>query len=237
VIASRDDSLVFPPIRLTDGVVEVLKWIGVLLMTLDHIDKYLFHETVRPLFDLGRLAFPLFALVLAFNLARPGALQRGAYPRILGRLAVFAAISEIPFLGLGGLLWGWYPFNILVTLLVSASIIWLLDTGGGLRASLAVLVFVAGGAMVEFWWPGVGMCVAAWLYCRKPGLRNLILWLVSTAALYIINGNWWSLAAFPLIFFAPHAKWRLPRVKWAFYVYYPTHLAVILCVSLWLVRR
>ena len=237
MISSADGLPVFPPIRLTDGVVEGLKWIGVLLMTLDHVDKYLFHETVRPLFDLGRLAFPLFALVLAFNLARPDALRRGVYPRLLGRLAVFAAISELPFIALGGLLWGWYPFNILIALLVSASVIWLLDAGGGLRVSMALLLFILGGAMVEFWWPGVAMCVAAWLYCRRPGLRNLLVWLGATASLYIINGNWWALTAFPLIFYAPHAKWRVPRVKWAFYVYYPAHLAVILGVSLWLVRR
>ena len=221
-----------PPIRLSGGTVEGLKWLGLVLMTLDHIDKYLLHERATVLFALGRLALPLFSVVLAFNLARPGTLERGVYVRVLGRLAIAAAISEIPFIALGGLAWGWYPFDILVTLIVSASIMWLLDLGGAWRITLAVLLFVVGGAMVEFWWPGVAMCVAAWSYCRRPGWWALLWWVTATAGLYIINRNLWALAAFPLIFYAPHARWQIPRVRYAFYAYYPAHLAVLWSLSL-----
>jgi hypothetical protein len=218
---------VLPPIRLTDGVVEGLKWIGVVLMTADHVDKYIFHESVRPLFDLGRLAFPLFGIVFAFNLARSTPPARGVFPRLLGRLSIVAAISEVPFIALGGLVWGWYPFNILVALLVSASIIWLLARAAAWRIALALLIFLIGGALVEFWWPGIAMCVAAWMYCRRPSVWPLLLWVGSTAALYLINRNWWALAVFPIIFYAPHAKWKVPRIRWAFYLYYPAHLGVI----------
>jgi hypothetical protein len=223
-----------PPIRLSDGTVEGLKWLGLALMTLDHINKHLFHERVAPLFDLGRLALPLFGVVLAYNLARPGALERGVYLRVLGRLSIVAALAEIPFIGLGGLAWGWYPFNILVMLLVAASMMWLIDLGGAWRITLAVIVFILGGAMVEFWWPGVALCVAAWSYCRRPNAWALAIWIAATAGLYMINRNFWALAAFPLIFYAPHARWQVPRVRWAFYVYYPTHLAVLWAVELWI---
>ena len=224
---------VLPPIRLSDGTVDGLKWLGLALMTLDHINKHLLHERVTALFDLGRMALPLFGLVLAYNLARPGTLERGVYIRVLGRLSVVAAIAEIPFIGLGGLAWGWYPFNILVMLLVAVSMMWLIEVGGGWRITLAVLVFILGGAMVEFWWPGVALCVAAWAYCRRPNAGTLAIWIAATAGLYMINRNFWALAAFPLIFYAPHARWQVPRVRWAFYVYYPAHLAVLWCVELW----
>jgi len=57
--------------------------LGLALMTLDHINKHLLHERVTALFDLGRMALPLFGLVLAYNLARPGTLERGVYIRVL----------------------------------------------------------------------------------------------------------------------------------------------------------
>lgn len=226
-----------PPIRLSDGTVEGLKWLGLGLMTIDHINKYLLHERVAALFAVGRLALPLFAVVLAFNLARPGTLERRVYLRVLGRLTLVAALSEIPFIALGGLAWGWYPFDILVTLIVSSAIMWLIDLGGTWRVTLAVLLFLVGGAMVEFWWPGVALCVAAWAYCRRPAWWALALWVAATAALYMINRNLWALAAFPLIFYAPHARWEIPRIRYAFYAYYPVHLAVIWGLSLWLIAR
>lgn len=226
-----------PPIRLSDGTVEGVKWIALLLMTLDHVNKYLLHEAVKPMFAVGRLALPLFSLVLAYNLARPGALERGVYPRIAARLAIAAAIAEVPFIALGGLAWGWYPFNILVALLMATAIIGLIAAGGGWRLSLAALIFIVGGAMVEFWWPGLAMCVAAWLYCRRPSWAVLLIWIAATAALWMINRNFWALAAFPLMFYLPHAKWSVPRYRYAFYIYYPSHLAVLYGIGLVLMAR
>ncbi|WP_240476522.1 hypothetical protein [Marinobacterium rhizophilum] len=43
-------------------------------------------------------------LVLAYNLARPGQLERGTYPRTIIRLAVFGVLASAPFIALGDLL-------------------------------------------------------------------------------------------------------------------------------------
>ena len=72
-----------PAIVVQDGTIEALKWLGVVLMTLDHINKYFFNETLPGIFALGRLTMPIFGFVLAYNLARPGSLERGAYTRTM----------------------------------------------------------------------------------------------------------------------------------------------------------
>lgn len=36
-----------PAIKLDNGTVEALKWIGLLAMTGDHVNKYLFNATLR----------------------------------------------------------------------------------------------------------------------------------------------------------------------------------------------
>ncbi len=194
----------------------------------DHINKYLLHERVQPLFWAGRLAVPLFGFVLAYNLARPGALERGAYQRTMKRLALVGLLATPAFLALGGLIGGVYPLNILFMLLAAAATMFLLERG---RRGLAVTVFVVGGAVVEFWWPAVGFCVAVWMYVRAPSWGAAVMALLCCAALAVVNGNHWALAAVPLLVMASQVDVGVPRVQWAFYGFYPVHLYL-----LWIVK-
>ena len=221
-----------PLLRLETGTVEALKWLGLVLMTVDHINKYLLHDAVPALFDLGRLALPIFSFVLAYNLARPTSLANGAYGRLARRLAIAGILASVPFIGLGGLVWEWWPLNILFMLLVSVGVMALVERGGAVRITAAVALFMLGGAMVEFWWPAVVMTLAAWRYTRRPTWTSLIVWVASVAALYVINRNFWALAAFPLIFLAPHLSVTMSRVRHVFYLFYPMHLLV-----LWLITK
>jgi hypothetical protein len=215
------------PLILSSGALEALKWLALILMTLDHVNKHLLHGGVPALFNAGRLALPLFGFVLGYNLARPGALDSGAYLRTACRLAVFGTIATIPFIALGGLGWGWWPLNIMATLGVAALCAWLIDAGGAARLVAAGGVFIVGGAFVEFWWPGVASCLLAWTYCRRPSWLTLALWIGAFACLYIVNHNLWALAAMPVIFAARHVKVNMPRARLGFYMYYPAHLAVL----------
>jgi hypothetical protein len=225
---------VLPPIALTDGAVESLKWLALVLMTVDHINKYLLHERVPAMFAIGRLALTIFAFVLAFNLARPGTLARGVYGRLIKRLAIVGAVASAPFIALGGLAWGWWPLNVLAMLLVAVAVMYLVDLGGRARVALAVLVFLVGGAIVEFWWLGVATCLGAWRYCKRPSWPALFVWIGSTAALYVINQNLWALAAIPVIFAATGLRVSVPRLQRAFYGYYPAHLCVLWAAREWL---
>jgi TraX protein len=216
-----------PALVLSSGSLEALKWLALLLMTLDHVNKYLLQASVPELFAAGRLALPLFGFVLGCNLARPGALASGAYARTTRRLAVFGGIATLPFIALGGLGWGWWPLNIMATLLVATVCAWLIDVGGTTRLVAAATLFVVGGALVEFWWPGVAACVLAWAYCRRPSWLMLALWIGALVSLYLVNRNLWALAALPLIFAARHIELMVPRSRLGFYLYYPVHLAVI----------
>ena len=95
----------------------------------------------------------------------------------------------------------------------------------------AAAVFVVGGALVEFWWPGLAVCLTAWAYCRRPSGLKLVLWIGALASLYVINRNLWALTALPRIFAAGQVKINVPRGQLRFYLYYPAHLAVIWAVA------
>jgi hypothetical protein len=59
----------------------------------------------------------------------------------------------------------------------------------------------------------------------------LTLTLVTLMSLWFVNGNLWALAAVPIFLLSTRIDLRMPRLRWAFYGYYPIHLSV-----LWLIR-
>ena len=213
-----------PRLTLSDGSLEALKWIGLVLMTGDHANKFLLKGSQVHLFEAGRVALPLFAFVLAYNLARPSALSRGSYRRTIKKLAIFGLISMPACAVLGGLAAGWWPLNILFTLLVAAFTMSLLDRG---NKTTAILCFLLGGFLVEYLWFGIALCIPVWCYCKRPGWVSLLLILLSYAALTVINGNLWAFAALPMILLASSFNKPMPRLRWFFYFYYPAHLWVL----------
>ena len=208
-----------------------MKWLALSLMTFDHANKYLFDSQLSGVFELGRLAMPLFGFVLSYNLARPGTLESGTYQRTMQRLAIYGVFASPFFIGLGGLGFGWWPLNIMFMLLVSTATLYLIEKGGPVRMLVAVALFSIGGAIVEYWWFALAFCMAAFWYCRTASKTSLAVWLVSAVSLYVVNRNLWALASLPIILAAPLVNVKIPRFRYVFYAYYPAHLAVLFIAS------
>ena len=226
-------------LRVGNGALEALKWFAVALMTADHVNKYLFNESSAIVFAAGRVVMPVFAFVLAFNLARPNAFERGVHLRVMVRLAVFAAVATGPFVALGGLISGWYPLNILWMLFVATSAIYMFERnercarGNHWWAFAAVATIAIGGAFVEFWWLGVCLVVFAWCYLKRPSAWAALCWFLSLLTLSVVNGNYWAAAAVvPLAVAMQSGQVTLPRAGGFCYFYYPLHLAMIYALKM-----
>ena len=210
---------------LADGTAEALKWLALVLMVLDHVNKYLYHSALPWVFPIARISFPLFAFVLAYNLARPGTISNGAAVRVMKRLAIFALVAAIPHIILDG---RFSPLNILATLLVATGTVYLFEQGG-LKRWLGILVFMAGGCIVEGNWFAFAVCMTAYRYCQLPTVLRLLSFMASLAILGLfINANQYALAVLPVVLVAPHVSVSLKRHRHFFYGFYPAHLAVIL---------
>jgi hypothetical protein len=206
------------PLALPAGSVETLKWLALVLMVLDHVNTYLLGGGVHWMFAAGRTVMPLFSLVLAHNLAHAAP---GAGWRTARRALAFGLLATPAFWALRG---GWWPLNIMFALAASAAAIALLQQQ---RGQQAVLLGVAAGFFVEFWWPVIGATVAAWYFWRRPAWRPAVAWALCLLALTPVNGNCWAFGAIPMVAVAAMLKDHPARVRWAFYIAYPLHLTII----------
>lgn len=208
------------------GSLEAAKWLALAAMLVDHVNAVFYGRELGLVADVvGRLAFPLFAIVAGVNLARPGRdLTRAA-----GKFAAWCLVA-LPFhAALFAQVGGWWPINILGTFAVAALVLHLVDQG---RLELAGLVFLAGGALVEYWWPGVGLVVAVALVARSPNPALYGLPLVLAAGtLCIVNGNAYALLAAPLAAWLTRWAPELPRSPRAFWWAYPGHLAALVLAA------
>ncbi|MDO7896428.1 TraX family protein [Pseudomonas citrulli] len=228
-----------------DGALDLLKWLALLAMVLDHLRYVGF--SADGLYVPGRLAFPWFCLAMAANLER-GAASAGS-GRYLGWLLVFSAVSEIPYRL-------FFPepatLNVLPTLALGLLVArgWLVPTlsARGL-ATVALLLAACCSTQLMFGFFGVLLPLAMLLVMRRPGYFALLPGLVCVAAnqwraLYGAAwlGNsvaWWGLLA---CLFAPWLGRLLlrhagcfqppPMRRWA-YGLYPAHFLLLLVIRDW----
>lgn len=200
---------------------EVLKWLALVLMTGDHVNKVLLHGGMPWLTDAARVVFPIFAMVLAYNVAvhpDPEAARRS-----LLRLLVAAVLVQ-PFHA-----WAfsyWVPLNVLFSLALGVYCCTEANRPFALAAALL------GGLFVDYGWCGPAIMLATMAVLRSGG--RWWAWaglLVSVAGLYAINGNLYALAAFPLVLVLGTLPGRVPRWRWAFLGYYGAHLALLAVVA------
>lgn len=204
---------------MTSGGRELLKWLAVVLMTGDHVVKVLDIGYVPGISEAGRIAFPLFAMVMAYNLAQPGSdARKSTFRLFLWGLAA----TPVAALAFGEL----FPLNVLITFACAAGCAWAVQ-----RRQWVVLALLAVGvaSFVDYAWCGVWLVLAGWHWYRGQGGRPWMVW-ACMGLLCVYNGNGWALLAIPLMRLG---EWQLsvPRTRWAFYGYYVGHLALLAGVA------
>lgn len=209
---------------LSDAALLSLKVFALAWMVADHVDYYLLGGALGIHSGVGRVVFPVFAFVMAYNLTRVP-VER-LWP-LAGRLVLVGAVSTVPYTVLQGAL---LPLNVMWTLglAVAVGAAWVQG-----RAVLSAILFVVGGALVDYQWFGLLCVLLGWWSLREGGLCGegrrcaLALPALFAALLWPINGSWWALLAVPLVLAASTLDGPAPRWRWLFYGVYPAHLGVL----------
>ncbi|MEK4487888.1 TraX family protein [Psychrobacillus sp. FSL H8-0484] len=200
-----------------DGRVDLLKWIALITMIIDHIGIVFFpDEAIYRV--IGRIAFPIFIILLA-----EGAVRTRNKKAHLIRLWVFACISQIPYL----LLIDPYVLNVIFTMAIAVTCIRL--------PYLIPVVFI--GLMiipVDYSWYGVGLALIYYYLRKWPGIACILA--VNLTFLYAIQiGSFiqfWAVIGLVLPLIIRKVSFRIPNTsKYFFYWFYPVHLAILFIIS------
>ncbi|MBN1244843.1 hypothetical protein JXA31_04555 [Candidatus Bathyarchaeota archaeon] len=232
------DVKVLSPTRRFDFGRELLKIIAIVTMVIDHVGNILYPELLF-LQIIGRLAFPIFAYLIVLGV------ESTKNPlKYMTMLLVFALISQIPYF----LAFDIQPFerlNILFSLLLSAITIYYYNKRSPLAfvpLLLSIILMTEGSYYVVL--TAVGMK----LLKDSPKIGALALFALNVQFLFLSSDlhtqiQILSLFTLPLIFL--HIKNKLKKEilipenslayslrKYAFYIFYPLHLALIFLIKM-----
>lgn len=221
-------------LTLSDGSLEALKWLALISMVYDHVVRLLLMGPVLgPATAFGRLAFPLFAFILAYNLSRPGVGEQ-VYRRLVLRLLGFGILAQPAMYYLLGV----WQLNILFSLAAFVGILWLVhDRSKWFALPAAAFLFLAAGPYIEYGWYGLVLMLGlAYFVQHGAALLSLVALAVGFSALAASNGSHWGTLSLVCILAASQIMLRVPRNKWLFYIFYPAHLTLIALLAWYFVR-
>lgn len=208
----------------------VLKWIAVLTMVIDHVGAILFPDQIW-MRVIGRVAFPIYAYCLA-----EGFRYTSDYRRYLGRLALFAILSEIPFdLAFYGVPFSFAHQNVFFTLTLGLILLWVLERFREqlllCAGAFVVLCFLAQALHMDYGAGGLLMVFA--FYLARQGTSPWIGWgiFVFINLFGYAGGVQWAaiLALLPIGLYSGKAGKKKQRF---FYWIYPLHLLL-----LWIIEK
>ncbi len=220
-----------------------LKCIALITMLIDHtgavvvpqlmyspqFDMVFWSQLYLPLRTIGRIAFPIYCFLLV-----EGFLHTKNVKKYLGRLLIFAVISEIPFnLCFGGSLFSTRYQNVYWELALGILVIWLFrimeekNLDYPLQIVWRVTVLAAGMALgeilnLDYGYYGI-LSIAVLYQFRKNKAVQLTAGAVSFC---------WELPA--VTAFVPIAFYNGKRgrgLKYVFYIFYPAHLLILYIIA------
>ena len=208
----------------------VLKWIAVLTMVIDHVGAILFPDQIW-MRVIGRVAFPIFCFLIV-----EGFFHTHDVRRYMGRIGVFALISEIPYdLAFRGVPLEYAHQNVFFTLTLGLILLWVLERCREqlllCAGAFAVLCFLAQALHMDYGAGGLLMVFA--FYLAQQGTSPWIGWgiFVFINLFGYAGGVQWAaiLALLPIGLYSGKAGKKKQRF---FYWIYPLHLLL-----LWIIEK
>ena len=208
-----------------------LKIGAALLMLVDHtaailIDPVTSETLYTTMRLLGRMSFPIFCFLLV-----EGFLHTSNVKKYMIRLALFALISEIPFdmafrPGVS-IVEKFGHQNIFFTLLIGLIVLWFMQkfevNAGKQLLSVALGCVLAMLIRCDYSYMGILLIVFYYIYRTNRVYRLLAVILVNYCMGQIIGA--WS-----LIFTESYNGKPGIKMKYAFYIFYPVHLLVLVLI-------
>ncbi len=214
-----------------------LKLIAACAMFIDHT-MYTFFPYDYELRTIGRLAFPIFAFLVAYGYQKTGNL-----PRYMSRMILFAAIAQIPYEMMVGHA-GINP-NVIFTLFFGLAAIFAIEKGNLFIRLAGPIVLILVAEFMSFDHSAYGVLMVIALYYSKQSKILTSVWIFVLTILFSLqyiylggfsNPGWYIvlfyLFTIPLINLY-NGKKGLSNffTKWFFYIFYPAHITLLVILK------
>ncbi len=220
----------------SSSIIEFLKWVGILSMTLDHIGILIYKD-----YDffrmIGRLAFPIFGFVLIYNFMY----HTKSKVKYIKRLVLFSVLFEtIHFFVLKNSYVGLNIFFIYSMALYFLYMFELVQDSKErskekilfVSVIFALLLYVS--IYTEYGISGLLLTISFYFTLKYKHLIIVTLFLLALlnapAVKYILS----TLAVVPLGYLIAKCSVTIPRSRYFFYLYYPVHLLALKVLCLYI---
>jgi|SRR5690554_373273 len=227
--------------RLSSGQIELLKWIALVLMVVDHIGLFF---DINPFRYIGRVVYPIFAFLAAYNYINNTSNKIG----YIKRVCWWAVIAQLPYYLFVGTKTSSFDLNILFTLAIGLLVVYLAaDCQKPWRwMAVALLIFLS--LFVSYGVAGVSLVVSSYYLLKTQSSHKLK---AGGEDLMASNANYakWGALAFlvlvlavlnhpkylfatlmsvPIVYLISRSRIKIKRTNGKFfYAFYPAHIAVI----------
>ena len=202
-----------------------LKCIAIVSMALDHTGAVLYPSQIW-LRCLGRIAFPIFCFLIV-----EGFFHTHDVRRYMGRLGVFALISEIPYdLAFRGVPLEYAHQNVFFTLLIGIGMMVLLERNREWPVKAVILLLAMWLAVlirIDYNFRGVLLIFVFYIFHESR-------WLAVTAGglwNFLYQGVIQKYGVLSVLPLALYNGERGRKMKYFFYIFYPAHLLLLYGIS------
>lgn len=202
-----------------------LKCIAIVSMALDHTGAVLYPSQIW-LRCLGRIAFPIFCFLIV-----EGFFHTHDVRRYMGRLGVFALISEIPYdLAFRGVPLEYDHQNVFFTLLIGIGMMVLLERNREWPVKAVILLLAMWLAVLirsDYNFRGVLLIFVFYIFHESR-------WLAVTAGglwNFLYQGVIQKYGVLSVLPLALYNGERGRKMKYFFYIFYPVHLLLLYGIS------
>ena len=180
---------------------ELLKWLAIITMTIDHVGAVLYTE-LDVLRLIGRLSFPLFAYLLILGMENTRNVRN-----YFVRLFVFALISQVPFffaVGQNSVV----SFNIFFTLSFGLLFIHFLK-----RNSILALVPLLVSMILPIDYGAYGIVIIGCMFILRSNTKLGVVSLIIVNSLFLVqfNSQFLSISAIPFVLI--HKSYSQQKMK------------------------
>tara|TARA_R110000737_G_C14562903_1_gene482619 strand:+ start:654 stop:1310 length:657 start_codon:yes stop_codon:yes gene_type:complete len=205
---------------------ELAKYFALIFMFIDHVGYLFFPEQVW-MFNIGRIAMPLFLILFGIGLSTVLSGPPERLDAIIKKTLFFGVIAQPAYYLCFGDKNPWFTLNAMFVFCFIALALKYRN-----KPITMMVIVLIGGAIAEFSWFGLLLGLASYYTFTERTAKQLAL-LSSALLLFCASqSDMYGLLSVLVVIVSQFLACTLPRYKSVFYIFYPAHLYALALLAI-----